>query len=79
MTRRRRPDLSFETWSSGREGHILFCAQDFRLACRRVKAGKSGRVHVYKSEAWAEEHEYRFNHTMLPVDEAAALARRFLG
>ena len=74
----RRREIPFEEWSRGVGGYILFCVQDLRLACRRVKQGKDGSVHVYKMEHWAFAHAERFGHKMLAVQEAEPLVRRFL-
>lgn len=80
MTRRRRRSIPFEEWSRGRDGSILFCAQHFRLACRRHKAtGRPQSVPVYKTEHWAFAHGERYGHRILAVHEAEPLARRFLG
>ncbi len=77
MTRKQRREIPFEEWTRGDYGYILFCVQHFRLAVWRVRAGKSGGVPIYKTEAWADLHAERFGHDMLAVQDAPALARRF--
>jgi hypothetical protein len=76
VTRRRR-QIPFEEWSTGRDGSILFCEQHFRLAIRRTReTGRAQLVPVYKMEFWAAAHEERFGHRMLAVQDAEPLARR---
>ncbi len=77
MTRARRREIPFVEWSRGDHGYILFCVQHFRLAGWRARAGKAASVTVYKTELWAYAHAERFDHDMLAVQDAPALARRF--